>query len=142
MLEARMTTSPSIRTDRPVTTRRLLLLPALALGALLTTACASTLSVNQVLADPSKYRNRDVQLMGRVVDSFSFANRGVYRIDDGTGQLWVASTHGVPRNSARVMVKGRVREGFNLGSFSDRIKLPAGLGTGLVLTESSHSAKD
>lgn len=137
-----MITSPPIRPDRPNTTGRLFLLPALVVGALLATACASTMSVNQVLADPSRYRDRDVQLTGRVVDSFSFANRGVYRIDDGTGQLWVASTHGVPRNSARVMVKGKVREGFNLGSFSDRIKLPAGLGTGLVLTESSHKAKD
>jgi hypothetical protein len=50
------------------------------------------------------------------------------------------SDKGVPRVSARVTVKGRVREGFNLGSLGDRINLPAGLGSGLVLLESSHTA--
>jgi len=117
------------------------LLTLLAATVLLSTACAS-LTVNQVITDPSRYRNRDVQLSGEVVDSYSFLNRGAYRIDDGTGQLWVVSDRGVPRKSARVVVKGRVREGFNLGSLGDRVTLPLGIGTGLVLTESSHKAKN
>ena len=113
----------------------------LAVGALSSLACAS-MTVNQVLADPSRYRNRDVRLSGAVVDSYSLADRGIYRIDDGTGQLWVVSESGVPRQSARVTVKGRVREGFNLGSLGDRIKFPPGVGAGLVLMESSHKAKN
>ena len=72
----------------------------------------------------------------------SFADRGVYRINDDTGQLWVMSTGGVPRKGARVTVKGRIQEGFNLGSLGDRIKLPAGVGSGLVMVESSHKAKN
>lgn len=107
--------------------------------ALVSAACAS-MTINQVLADPSRYRNREVQLSGAVVDSYSVANRGAYRIDDETGQLWVVSDKGTPRKGARVTVKGTIREGFNLGSLGDQIKLP-GIGVGLVLMESSHTAK-
>jgi hypothetical protein len=108
-------------------------------AALASTACASK-SINQVLADPSRYRDREVRLSGSVVDSYSLVNRGAYRIDDGTGTLWVVSNMGVPRRSARVKVTGTIREGFNIGSLGDRINLPAGLGTGLVMIEASHKA--
>jgi hypothetical protein len=114
---------------------------ALSVSALASAACAPR-TVNQVLADPSRYRDREVQLSGAVVDSYSYVNRGAYRIDDGTGQLWVVSDKGVPRTSARVTVKGTIREGFNLGSLGDRINLPQGIGSGLVLMESSHKAKN
>ncbi len=121
--------------------RRFGMMIALAATALASTACASV-TVNKVLADPSHYRNREVRLSGAVVDSYSLADRGAYLIDDGTGRLWVVSDRGVPRRSAEVTVKGRVREGFNLGSLGDRVHLPPGVGTGLVLMESSHKAKD
>jgi hypothetical protein len=110
----------------------------LAMSALVSAACAS-MTINRVLADPSRYRNREVRLSGAVVDSYSLANRGAYRIDDDTGQLWVVSDKGTPRKGGRVTVKGTIREGFNLGSLGDR--LPAGIGSGLVLLESSHKAK-
>ena len=112
----------------------------LAVSALMSASCAST-SINRVLADPSRYRDREVRLSGAVVDSYSLANRGAYRIDDDTGQLWVVSETGTPRKGARVTVKGTIREGFNLGSLGDRINLPAGIGSGLVLMETSHKAK-
>ena len=72
-------------------------------GALTSSACASTRTINQLLADPSRYRNDTVQLSGEVIDSYSLADRGAYQIDDGTGRLWVVSEHGVPRKSARVI---------------------------------------
>ena len=103
-------------------------------------ACASTKTINQLLADPGRYRNDTVQLKGEVIDSYSLADRGAYQIDDGTGRLWVVSEHGVPRKSARVTVKGTVREGFNFGALTDLIKLPAGIAAGMVLMESSHKA--
>ena len=112
----------------------------LAVSAVASAACAAK-TINQVLADPSRYTNREVRLSGAVVESFSFANRGAYRIDDDTGQLWVVSERGTPRKGARVTVKGTIREGFNLGSLGDRINLPAGVGSGLVLMESSHKGQ-
>jgi hypothetical protein len=117
------------------------ILIVLSVTALVSAACAAR-TVNQVIADPSRYRNREVKLSGTVVDSYSLVNRGAYRIDDGTGQLWIVSDNGVPRKSARVDVKGTIREGFNLGSLGDRINLPSAVGSGLVLIESSHKAKN
>ena len=108
-------------------------------SALLSTACASR-TINQVLADPGRYRNKEVKLRGAVVDSYSLVGRGAYRIDDMTGTLWVVSDKGVPRQGARVKVTGTVREGFNLGSLGGRINLPAGVGAGLIVIESSHKA--
>ena len=112
----------------------------LAVGALTSAACAAR-SVNQILVDPSRYRDREVRVSGLVVESYSVADRGGYRIGDQSATLWVVSDGGVPRKDARVIVKGTIREGFNLGSLSDLINLPAGLGTGLVLMESSHKAQ-
>jgi len=121
-----------------VTPLRCIAVTVLSMSALAATACAST-SVNRILADPSRYRDREVRVSGSVVDSYSFANRGAYRIGDESGQLWVVSDTGVPRKGARVTVQGTIREGFNLGSLGDRINLPA-VGSGLVLMESSHKA--
>ena len=87
-------------------------------------ACATT--INKVLADPAKYRDREVTISGTVAQSFSAANRGVYRVQDDSGQMWVISEHGVPRNGAHVSVKGTIREGFNLGSLGGLVNLPPG----------------
>jgi len=107
---------------------------------MLSSACASR-TINQVLADPGKYRNKQVRLNGSVVDSYSVVGNGAYQLDDMTGRLWIVSNSGVPRRGARVSVKGTVREGFNLGSLGDRLKLPPAIGAGVVLMESSHKAK-
>jgi len=112
----------------------------LAVGALASAACGVR-SVNEILVDPSRYRDREVRVAGLVVESYSVADRGAYRIGDESGELWVVSDRGVPRKDARVIVKGTIREGFNLGSLGNLINLPAGLGTGLVLMESSRQAQ-
>jgi hypothetical protein len=112
--------------------------PVLVVVVLASAACASV-TINTVLADPSRFRDRDVTVSGEVADSFSVASRGAYRLRDGSGELWVVSDQGVPRNGAQVEVTGKIREGFNLGALADR--LPAGLRNGLVLVESSHRAK-
>jgi hypothetical protein len=112
----------------------------LVVGAMSSAACASR-TINQVLADPGRYRDRQVKLSGSVVDSYSLVGNGAYQIDDTTGRLWIVSNGGVPRKGARVSVTGTVREGFNLGSVGDRLKLPPAVSAGIVLMESSHKAK-
>src|SRR6266545_2418916 len=94
-------------------------LAALVFTAVMSAACGAR-TINKVLADPGRYRNREVKLSGSVVDSYSLVGRGAYQIDDGTGKLWIVSDNGVPRKSARIVVKGTVREGFNLGALGDR----------------------
>jgi hypothetical protein len=111
-------------------------LAVLVFTAVMSAACGAR-TINKVLADPGRYRNKEVKLSGSVVDSYSLVGRGAYQLDDGTGKMWIVSDNGVPRRTARVEVKGTVREGYNLGGLGDRLKLP----NGLVLIESSHKAK-
>src|SRR5262245_38550950 len=54
-------------------------------------ACASTRTVTQVLADPGRYRDRDVKVVGDVTDSVGLLGYGLFKLDDGTGQLWVSA---------------------------------------------------
>jgi hypothetical protein len=95
-------------------------------------------SINDIKADPSRYSNREVVIAGNVVRSISVLGKGVYEIDDGTGKLWIVSQTGVPRDGAQVIVKGTVRDGYNLGEF---VKLPEPMSSGLVLMEKSHKAR-
>jgi hypothetical protein len=108
---------------------------AASLGLTLT-ACA-TKSINDILADPSRYANREVTVKGEVTQSVSVLGHGSYKIEDGGGSLWVVSTKGVPRKGARVKVSGKIRDVADLGSV---LKLPDVVGSGLVMTESSHKA--
>ena len=108
---------------------------AAALGLALT-GCA-TRSINDILADPSRYANKDVTVKGEVTQSVSVLGHGSYKIEDGNGSLWVVSTKGVPRKGARVKVTGKVRDVADLSSV---LKLPDIVGSGLVMTESDHKA--
>ena len=102
------------------------------------TGCA-TKSINDVLADPSRYANKEVTVKGEVTQSVSVLGHGSYKIEDGSGSLWVVSTKGVPRKGARVKVTGKIRDVADLSSV---LKLPDIVGSGLVMTESSHKASD
>ena len=113
----------------------ILVLTALAAG------CAAK-SINQVLADPAKYRNTSITVRGTVDESVSVMGRGAYRIADGDQRLWVVTSGGAPRKGARVDVTGRLQDGYDLSGFGGVLKLPGSLQSGLVLVESSHKARD
>jgi hypothetical protein len=99
-------------------------------------------SINQVLADPAKYRNQSVTVHGTVDESASVLGRGAYRISDAGQNLWVVSNGGAPRKGARVNVTGHLQEGYDLSGLGTIIKIPGAVQSGLVLVESSHTAKD
>ena len=99
-------------------------------------------SINQVLADPAKYRNQTVTVHGTVDESASVLGRGAYRISDADQSLWVVTNGGAPRKGARVNVTGHLQEGYDLSGLGNIIKLPGAIQSGLVLVEESHKAKD
>jgi hypothetical protein len=112
-----------------------LLLGALGLSSM---GCATT-TISRILAEPQHYtRKGDVGLKGHVVESMSFLGNGAYKLDDGTGTIWVISNHGVPRKGASVKVSGRVRDVVDVSTI---MKLPQQIGSGLVMTEASHHAQ-
>src|SRR3954467_10066959 len=104
-----------------------------------TAACATT-SINKVLADPGRYRNDTITVRGTVAESASVLGRGAYRITEKDQGLWVITNGGAPRKGARVDVKGRVQEGFDLGVLGNVLKVPGSIQGGIVLIESSHKA--
>ena len=106
-----------------------------------TIACGAH-SINQLLADPAKYRNQTVTVRGTVDQSALVAGRGAYRLTDGDQGLWVVTTSGAPRRGARVKVTGRLQDGYDLSAFGNVIQLPGALRSGLVLVEESHKAQD
>jgi len=99
-------------------------------------------SINQVLADPAKYRNQSVTVHGTVDESASVMGKGAYRISDEGQSLWVVTSGGAPRKGARVNVTGHLQEGYDLSGLGNIIKIPGAIQSGLVLMESSHKAKD
>ena len=91
--------------------RKVALFSLLAAGAMILTACSET-TISKINADPARYKNKEVGVVGRVTDSYGIMGTGAYELDDGTGRIWVATTRGVPSKGARVGVKGHVHTSF------------------------------
>jgi hypothetical protein len=117
--------------------KRYALLVVVVLWALAMSGCEQK-TINEIKADPGRYANREVSVIGTVVRSVSVLGRGAYEIEDGTGKLWVISERGVPREGAKIVVKGTIVDGYSLGSF---IKLPEPVSSGLVMKENAHKAR-
>jgi hypothetical protein len=91
---------------------------AILAGTLFLTACPSQTNIGKINANPGRYRNREVGIVGRVTDSYGVLGNGAYEIDDGTGRLWVVTRRGIPSRGSRVAAKGYVHSGFSFGGRS------------------------
>ena len=98
--------------------------------------------IHHILAAPHRYATQEVGVAGKVVRSYSVLGHGAYEVDDGTGTLWVVSSSGVPREGARVGVKGTIRDVFSLGELGTILKLPDSVSSGVVMMESERKVKD
>jgi hypothetical protein len=82
-------------------------------------ACASTVRISELLAEPSRYDGREVQVEGRVTRSAGVLGVGGYEVDDGTGQIIViAQGTGVPAQGSQTKVKGTFEPIFSFGGRS------------------------
>ena len=95
--------------------RKALFLSAILGGALATTACPNQVTISKINQNPAKYQKKDIALIGTVTDSYGALGTGVYELDDGTGRIWVMTTHGVSSKGARVGVSGQVYTGLQYG---------------------------
>ena len=92
--------------------RKLFALPVLLTALLALTACPSQTSISKLKADPDRYMDKEVSIVGRVTDSYGIPFvGGAYELDDGTGKIWVITQKGTPSKGSRVGVKGRVYTG-------------------------------
>ena len=103
--------------------RRVLIPPALAaclLAAPLAGCNEHTDKLGDISSNPSAYVNKKVTVVGEVTKVYELplgiANVAAYRINDGTGQTWVLSRAGAPREGDKVGLKGTVRPEGRIGS--------------------------
>jgi hypothetical protein len=82
-------------------------------------ACPERVSIADINANPSKYNNKEVAIAGTVRDSYGVnvpgtpIRGGAYKIDDGTGSIWVVTEEGVPSKGTEIGVKGVIGNGVN-----------------------------
>ena len=107
-----------IKGDAMSGTKRIVLIAAVLFGTFLVTACPSQTNIARINADPGRYRNKEVAIVGRVTDSYGVLGQGAYEIDDGTGRIWVATRRGIPSRGSQVGTKGYVHNGFSFGGRS------------------------
>ena len=98
---------------------RFSLLMTVAFAAVFGAACPERVSIADIEANPSKYQNKEIAIAGTVKDSYGVSipgtpiRGGAYKIDDGTGSMWVISEESVPTKGAQIGVKGVVGTGIN-----------------------------
>ncbi len=95
---------------------------------------AKTRSIADLESNPTKYENKTVKITGIVRDSNGLnipimgVRGGCYKMDDGTGSIWVCTDEGVPAKGAEITVKGKLQSGATI----------RGKNYGLVIIESDR----
>ena len=86
---------------------------------LLGLACPERKSIADIESNPSKYQNKEVAVAGVVRDAYGInvpltnIRGGVYKVDDGTGSIWVYTEKSVPTKGSEIGVRGRLQNGLN-----------------------------
>lgn len=88
-------------------------------AALYTAGCPERTSIADIEANPSRYQNKDVVIAGTVRDSYGISipgtkyGGGTYKLDDGTGTIWVITNDSVPSKGTQIGIKGTIGTGVN-----------------------------
>jgi hypothetical protein len=99
--------------------KRIILLSLVIFAATFAAACPERTSIADIEANPSKYLDKEVAVAGTVKDAYGISipgtpiRGGAYKIDDGTGSIWIFTEQAVPTNGTQIGVKGRVGSGVN-----------------------------
>ena len=101
--------------------RQAAVLAAMAMAGGLAAGCNEhTDKIRDITSNPSAFLNKDVTVAGEVTKVYELplgiANLAAYRVNDGTGQTWVLSRAGAPREGDKVGLKGTVRPEGKIGS--------------------------
>ncbi len=70
--------------------------------------------IQQLQKDAEKYDGKEVLAYGKVTKAFGILKIGFYTIDDGTGELYVGTTNGVPDKGKWVTVKGTLTKAMKV----------------------------
>ncbi len=100
-------------------------------------ACPKRTSIADIEDNPGKFQNKEVAIAGVVKDSYGVSiplireSGGIYKVDDGTGAIWVLTKRSVPSKNAQLGIKGKIQNGVNYN----------GKNYGLVLVEDDRRFK-
>ena len=89
------------------------------LTGLFAAGCPERRSIADIEANPSRYLNKEVAIAGIVKDSYGISvpgtqiRGGIYKVDDGTGSMWIVTENSVPSKGTEIGVKGKVGSGVN-----------------------------
>ncbi len=87
--------------------------------AIFATGCPERRSIADIEANPGRYSGKEVIVVGVVTDSYGLSipgtgiSGGAYKVDDGTGTIWVLTDRSVPGKGAELGIKGKVGTGVN-----------------------------
>lgn len=119
--------------------KKVYLLSLVLIIAVFAAACPKRTSIADIEDNPSKYYDKDVAVAGTVKDSYGISipilqngQGGIYKVDDGTGSIWVITKRSVPSKGAQLGIKGKIQNGVNYN----------GKNYGLVLIEDERKFKD
>lgn len=117
--------------------RSSLLLTAVIVLSIIGIGCPERTSIADIEANPGKFQNKEVAIAGVTSTSYGLSiplsnkSGGIYKIDDGTGTIWVITDRSVPSKGAKLGVKGKIQNGMNYN----------GKNYGLVLVEKDRRFK-
>jgi len=80
--------------------------------------CSWHTHISEINDRPQEYSDKQVSIKGKVVETLSipFVQKGLYQMDDGSGKIWIVSQKRVPFRGEKVIVKGKVKTGFTIGT--------------------------
>ncbi len=80
--------------------------------------CPKRTSIADIESNPGRFQDKKVAIAGTVSNSYGVSipftrdSGGIYKIDDGTGSIWVITNRSVPGKNAQLGVTGKVQNGF------------------------------
>jgi len=104
---------------------------------LICSACATHVTLDQVMTDPGRYRGTTVALTGTVDRPMAVAGYGIYRLSDGDQHLWVKTTKGVPQAGTVARVTGQIYDAYDVRGLP--LPMPDDLRQGVILLESCRT---
>ena len=83
---------------------------------LLISFCASVVRIGHIKKRPRNYHDKQITLSGYVdnVITLPVLGIGVYKLNDGTGKIWIKPAGDAPYKGDRVKVTGVIKVGFTI----------------------------
>jgi len=100
-------------------TVRILALLFIAAAVIFAAGCPQRKTIAEIERNPSRHINREFVIVGVVRDSYGLSipgtpmRGGIYKVDDGTGSIWVVTERTVPSRGAEIAVRGTVGNGVS-----------------------------